>query len=266
MIELQDLKPFILKLAADAGDVLLSHAGRVHEVHRKDFQDVVTDVDRAVEQLIIQRILAQFPAHGIMAEESGTVRPDAEYLWVIDPLDGSAHFARNIPMYSVNIALQHHGKTVLAVINQPTTRQLFFAAAGSGATVNGVPMHVSGVTKLSDAFVYIELPEQKFAAQPSIKKNFSARMDVVEKLVAACTQVETYRIGAFGQCLVAAGAFDAWVDLSGSSRTWDQAASLLIAKEAGAEIIDLDPSEGDAIRVMVTNGKLTKELLTIVRQ
>ena len=90
-------------------------------------------------------------------------------------------------------------------------------------------------------------------------------MKVVEQLVAGCAQVETYRIGAFGQCLLAAGAFDAYVDLSGSTRKWDQAGSLLVAKEAGAEIVDLDPPNGDALRVMVTNGKLTKELRAIVQ-
>ena len=75
--------------------------------------------------------------------------------------------------------------------------------------------------------------------------------------------METFRIGAVGQCLLAAGAFDAYVDLSGSTRKWDQAASLLIAKEAGAEVIDLEPPSGDALRVMVTNGGLTAQLVKI---
>lgn len=258
------LKHFILKLSADAGDLLRSHFHSFRNVYKKDFHDLASSVDFAVEKLIIERIQKTFPDHGIFSEEAGKVK-SGDYLWVVDPIDGSAHFVRNIPIYSINIALQHRGKTIAAAVNLPTTNQLFFAQAGQGATLNGLPIHVSSTPKLKDAFIFIELPEQKFAAQPSIKKDFAARMKTVEQLVTACAQVETYRIGAVGQCLLAAGAFDAYVDLSGSTRKWDQAASLLITQEAGAEIIDLDPPKEDTLRVMVTNGKLTEQINAIVR-
>lgn len=264
MVSSPEIKRFILKLSADAGDFLRSYFHSFRNVYRKDFHDLATNVDFEVEKLILNRIQAQFPDHGILSEEAGLIRPEASYRWVIDPIDGSAHFVRNIPIYAINIALQHGGKTIAAAINHPTTGQLFFAQAGEGATLNGLPIHVSQTDKLSDAFVFVELPEQKFTSQPSIKKDFSARMKIVEQLVATCAQVETYRIGAFGQCLLAAGAFDAYVDLSGSTRKWDQAGSLLVAQEAGAEVIDLDPPSGDALRVLVTNGKLTQQLRSIV--
>ena len=266
MVEVDALKRFILTLSADAGDFLRSYFHSFRNVYRKDFHDLATNVDFEVEKLILNRIQKTFPDHGIHSEEAGLIRPEAEYRWVADPIDGSAHFVRNIPIYAINISLQHRGKTIVAAINHPTTRQLFFAAVGQGAYLNGMPIRVSQTKKLGDAFVFIELPEQKFAAQPSIKKDFTKRMKIVEELVAACAQVETYRIGAFGQCLLSAGAFDAYVDLSGSTRKWDQAGSLLVAQEAGAEIIDLDPPTGDALRVMVTNGKLTEQLEVIISQ
>lgn len=242
-----------------------SHSHRSRRVYRKDFHDLATNVDIEVEKLILNRIQKEFPGHGIYSEEAGLIRPDTEYLWIVDPIDGSAHFVRNIPVYTINIALQYQGKTIAAAINHPTTEQLFFAEADGGAMLNGSPIHVSKTGKLSDAFVFVELPEQKFARQPSIKKDFVARMKIVERLVATCAQVETYRVGAFGQCLLAAGAFDAYVDLSGSTRKWDQAGSLLIAKEAGAEIVHLSPPSGDALRAMVTNRRITKELGKILR-
>mgnify|MGYP001610599915 CR=1 FL=1 len=258
-----ELKHYILKLSADAGNFLRSHFHSFRNVFHKDFKDLASNVDIEVERLIIDRIHGAFPDHGIFSEEAGKSNMKADYQWIIDPIDGSAHFVRNIPIYSINIAVQHKGKTIAAAVNLPTTRQLFFAQAGAGATLNGQPIHVSTTTKLEDAYLFVEFPEQKFATQPSIKKDFSNRMKVVEKLVAACAQVETFRIGAVGQCLLAAGAFDAYVDLSGSTRKWDQAASLLIAKEAGAEVIDLEPPSGDALRVMVTNGGLTAQLVKI---
>lgn len=263
MVSQDELKRFILKLSADAGDLLRSHFHSFRNVYKKDFHDLASSVDFAVEKLIIERIQKTFPDHGIFSEEAGKIKT-GDYVWVVDPIDGSAHFVRNIPIYSINIALQHRGETVAAAVNLPTTNQLFFAQAGLGATLNGMPIHVSSTSMLQDAFVFIELPEQKFAAQPSIKKDFAARMQVVEKLVSNCAQVETYRIGAVGQCLLACGAFDAYVDLSGSTRKWDQAASLLIAKEAGAEVIELEPPSGDALRVMVTNGRLNKELRKMI--
>lgn len=259
-----ELKHFILKLSADAGDFLRSHFHSFRNVFHKDFKDLASNVDIEVERLIIDRIRGAFPDHGIFSEEAGKSNTKSDYQWIIDPIDGSAHFVRNIPMYSINIAVQHKGKTMAAAVNLPTTRQLFFAQAGAGATLNGQPIHVSETAKLEDAYVFVEFPEQKFATQPSIKQDFSGRMKVVEKLVAACAQVETFRIGAVGQCLLAAGAFDAYVDLSGSTRKWDQAASLLIAQEAGAQIVDLEPPVGDALRVLVTNGKLTRELRKMV--
>lgn len=265
MATTDELKHFILKLSADAGDFLRSHFHSFRNVYQKDFKDLASNVDIEVERLIIDRIRAAFPDHGIFSEEAGKSNTAAEYQWIIDPIDGSAHFVRNIPIYSINIAVQYKGKTVAAAVNPPTTRQLFFAQAGGGATLNGLPIHVSNTAKLEDAYVFVEFPEQKFATQPSIKKDFSDRMKVVERLVAACAQVETFRIGAVGQCLLAAGAFDAYVDFSGSTRKWDQAASLLIAKEAGAQIVELEPPKGDALRVLVTNGKLTKALRVIVR-
>lgn len=264
MTSSDELKHFILKLSADAGDFLRSHFHSFRNVYHKDFKDLASNVDIEVEHLIISRIREHFPSHGIFSEEAGKSNADAEYLWIIDPIDGSAHFVRNIPIYSINIAVQHRGKTVAAAVNLPTTRQLFFALAGSGATLNGLPIRVSSTAALEDAYVFVEFPEQKFATQPSIKENFSHRMKAVEKLVATCAQVETFRIGAVGQCLLASGAFDAYVDLSGSTRKWDQAASLLIAREAGAEIVDLEPPNADTLRVMVTNGKLSKELREMI--
>lgn len=262
---LNELEHFLLKLSAEAGDYLRSYFHSFRNVYHKDFKDLASNVDFEVERLIIERIVSHYKDHGIFSEEAGAINPKAEYQWIIDPIDGSAHFVRNIPIYSINIALAKNGETIAAAVNHPTTSQLFFAAKDKGAMLNGLPIHVSNTKDLSDAFVFVELPEQKFADQPSITGDFSARMRIVEELVRSSAQVETYRIGAFGQCLVALGAFDAYVDLSGSTKKWDEAASLFIAEEAGAEVVDLEKRQGDNMRVMVTNSKITDSLKTIIK-
>src|SRR3989338_2161004 len=208
-----ELEHFLLLLSVDAGDYLRSHFHSFRNIYKKDFKDLASNVDLNVERLIINRIRAHLPDHGIVSEEAGAINAASAYQWIIDPIDGSSHFVRNIPIYAINIALAHHGETIVAAVNHPTTQQIFFAAKGRGASLNGLPIQVSNTNDLSDAYVFVELPEQKFADQPSIETDFTARMRIFENLVRRSAQIEMYRIGAFGQCLLAAGAFDAYVDL-----------------------------------------------------
>lgn len=263
-IETHEFEHFLLRLSVDAGDYLRSHFHSFRNIYKKDFKDLASNVDLNVERLIIDRIQSHFPKHGIVSEETGTINDQSDYQWIIDPIDGSSHFVRNIPIYAINIALTYRGETIAAAVNHPTTQQIFFAAKGRGARLNGLPIQVSNTQHLADAYVFVELPEQKFSDQPSIEKDFAARMKIFENLVRRSTQVEMYRIGGFGQCLLAAGAFDAYIDLSGSTRNWDQIGSLFIAQEAGATIIDLEPRTDTTMRVMVTNGKLDDELRSII--
>jgi len=255
-----ELKQFILQLSAQAGEYLRNHFYSFKNVFQKDIGALVTNVDLELEEILSQRIRREFPNHGIMLVGHDKQLPKSDYLWVIDALDGSSHFARGIPMYTSNIALLHKGETLFGAVNQAQTNQLYFAQKDDGAYLNGIDINVSDQTDLDKAFVYVELPEHKFSSQSQVGPMLEKNLKSLDALIKNAAQVETFRIGAFGQCLVAGGSFDAYVDLSGSSRALSQAASTLIVKEAGGEIVDLEKLENGFVQVMATNGKLTESI------
>jgi len=251
------IKQLMLQLSQEAGEYLRNNFHTLKNMYAKDAGGVVTNVDLKLEEMLVNRIKKEFPDHGINVIDSKTLNPDSEFMWIIDALDGSSHFSRNIPIYASSIAFQHKGKTIFGAVNHPETHELFFAEIGKGAQLNGIDISVSDVSDLQQAYVYVELPEQKFLAQKEVVGDFHKHMQTLQNLIEKCKQVETFRIGTFGQCLVASGSFDAYVDLSGSSKELSQTASSLILREAGGNVTDLDKSNDGFVRVMATNGKLT---------
>src|SRR3989344_3773941 len=139
---------------------------------------------------------------------------------------------------------------------KPNSKQLNLAQKGGGAKLNGLPIQVSGVDKLQGAYVFVELPETE--------AGFEKKMDKVKELIKDCKQVEKFRIGALAQCLVASGSFDAYVDFSGTSTVYGQAASRLIIEEAGGQVFNLAEPEGENISWAATNRKLKEELDEII--
>lgn len=258
------IKQFILQLSAEAGEFLRNNFYTFKNVFHKDIGSLITNIDLELEEILIQRIQKEFPSQSIWVQGAKKIQKDSEYIWIIDALDGSMHFSRNIPIYTVNIALQYKGETIFGAVNHPQTHQLFFGEKGGGAYLNGIDIRVSDQNKLSDAFIFIEFPEKKFLKQKEGGQDFNVRMEKILQLAKKVKQMETFRIGAFGQCLVAAGSFDAYIDLSGTSSHYGQAASHLIVKEAGGDIFDIEKPHDDFIQVMATNTKLTKFLRKIV--
>ena len=141
-----------MEWAKDAGEVTLRYF-RSHDLKsvtkQNDF-DVVTEADKASERLIIDSIRREFPTHSILSEESGSdTVADSEWLWVIDPLDGTTNFNQGLPVYSISIALQHNGETVVGVVYAPYLGEMFHAAKGEGAFLNGKKLHCSENDRLS---------------------------------------------------------------------------------------------------------------------
>ena len=125
------------------------------QVNSKAPNDFVTEVDHAAEAVIIDTLLSAYPGHGILAEESGTARGarDSEFVWIIDPLDGTTNFIHGLPTYAVSIGLAFRGQIQQAVVYDPTRNDLFFASKGRGAFLNDRRLRVSKRTRLSDALI-----------------------------------------------------------------------------------------------------------------
>jgi fructose-1,6-bisphosphatase/inositol monophosphatase family enzyme len=146
--------PFIHECADAAGAVALKYFRTVIPVDDKDDKSPVTQADREIEQAIRALIKAKFPTHGIFGEEFGQENIDAEFVWVIDPIDGTKSFATGRPLFGTIIGLMHNGMPVLGIIDQPYTRERWFGITDVMATHNGTPIHVAAPRTLPNARLY----------------------------------------------------------------------------------------------------------------
>ena len=199
------------------------------KVNTKAPNDFVTEVDRAAEAAIIDILLAAYPGHAILAEESGSSRGarDSEYVWIIDPLDGTTNFIHGLPVYAVSIALAHRGSVQQAVVYDPTRNDLFYASKGRGAYLNDRRLRVSKRTRLSDALIGTGFPFRK-------GDNFKRYVKMFEEVMQSCAGLRRPGAAALDLCYVAAGYYDGFFETG--LQPWDAAAGSLMITEAGGLI------------------------------
>src|SRR5262245_35822561 len=154
-----------VRAARRAGAVINRAAlgGGALQVRSKRAKDFVTQVDGAAEQAVIDVVRKAYPDHGFLAEESGAAGADAEYVWIIDPIDGTTNFIHGFPQYCVSIAVQHRGALAHAVVYDPVKNELFTASKGRGAFLNDRRIRVSKCIRLQDALVGTGIPFREVA-------------------------------------------------------------------------------------------------------
>ena len=245
--------------AKAAGQQLLSWTDRF-QVREKGPADLVTEADLAAEQAACQVIRAAFPHHQIIGEEgTGKGSPsDSEFTWYIDPLDGTTNYVHHVPHYCVSIALAHQGELIAGVVYCPPNRDLYTAAAGGGAFLNGRRLSTSKVTQLSEAMVATSFPP--------VVDSASGHIQTFERIMAHAQTIRRMGSAALNLCYVAAGRFDLyWAPPSISS--WDVAAGVLLVREAGGCVTALDGSEfsiDNPPLISASNAKIHAEMLALV--
>ncbi len=225
--------------ARAGGAVLLDWAGRF-TVREKGPADLVTEADLASQAAIRSALLDRFPNHGFLAEEENASIPsrDDGYRWIVDPLDGTTNYVHGLPNYCVSIALEQHGKVLVATVYDPTAQECFTAVAGGGAFLNGKPLKVSAVERVSQALVAASLPTQ-------VERESLEIAAFVEILLAA-QAVRRLGSAALNLCYVAAGRLDAY--WATATHCWDVAAGVLMVQEAGGVVTNLEGGELDLMR------------------
>ncbi len=199
------------------------------KVNTKGPNDFVSEVDQAAEQAIIETLLTAYPGHGILAEESGRTHgaKDSEYVWIIDPLDGTTNFLHGFPVYAVSIALAYRGQVQQAVVYDPTRNDLFFASKGRGAFLNDKRLRCSKRTRIQDALIGTGFPFRR-------GDNFKRYVQMFEEVMQHCAGLRRPGAAALDLCYVAAGWYDGFFETGLSP--WDIAAGSLIITEAGGLI------------------------------
>jgi myo-inositol-1(or 4)-monophosphatase len=235
-----------IRAARRAGDLILRNMNRLHqlEVRRKDVNDFVTEVDLRAEAEIIETIRATFPDHGFLAEESGRTDSkhgnknadgDDEFVWIIDPLDGTTNFIHGFPQFAVSIGLQKRGKMECAVVYDPLRQELFTAARGDGARLDDRRIRVTKQTTLEGALIGTGFPYRANMQWPD------AYMGMFKDLTQKAAGLRRPGAAALDLAYVAAGRLDGFWELG--LAPWDTAAGVLLITEAGGLITDLRGGE-----------------------
>jgi myo-inositol-1(or 4)-monophosphatase len=215
--------PVACAIAREAGQWIRTRfLGRDEAVNLKfkGPQDYLTETDGEVERLIAARLAAAFPDDGFFGEETGGTVGDS--VWIVDPIDGTADFARGVPYFCVSIAYVRHGKAEIGVLYDPMLDELFAARRGSGATLNGRKISVSGIEDIAKSVVELGW---------SSRAPFAKYAKVLERLNGLGAGVKRRGSGALGLAYVAMGRQDAYCELHINS--WDAAAAVLLVEEAG---------------------------------
>ena len=202
------------------------------QVSEKKHNDFVTQIDEAAEQAIVDVLLRAYPSHAILAEESGTTASgsqDSEYVWVIDPLDGTTNFIHGFPQYCVSIALQQRGVTTQAVVFDPVHNDLFTATKGEGTYLNGKRLRVSRRDRLSDALIGTGFPARDLS-------KLDEYMEMFKIMTEKCQGLRRPGSAALDLAYVAAGRLDGFFE-KGLAK-WDMAAGALLITEAGGIVAD----------------------------
>ncbi|HEY9024640.1 MAG TPA: inositol monophosphatase family protein [Burkholderiaceae bacterium] len=199
------------------------------QVEAKGVNDFVTEVDKHAEAVIVETILQAYPGHGILAEESGRElgAKDSEFVWIIDPLDGTTNFIHGFPQYAVSIALAWRGVVQQAVVYDPNRNDLFYASRGRGAFLNDRRIRVSKRLRLADSLIGTGFPFRK-------GDNFKRYMKMFEEISQQCAGLRRPGAASLDLCYVAAGWYDGFFETGLSP--WDIAAASLIITEAGGLI------------------------------
>jgi myo-inositol-1(or 4)-monophosphatase len=225
-VDLSPYRSFLQELAAASGDFIRPlFADASLAVEFKDDASPVTAADRGAEELMRARIARAFPGHGIIGEEFGSERPDAEWVWVLDPIDGTKSFITGVPLWGTLIALLHHGQPVLGAIHQPVLGQLMIGD-GQVTTLNERPVRMRSCTRVEEATVLTSDP-----LNPARYQHGPA----YDELVARARLVRTWG-DCYGYLLLAAGRAD--ISLDPIMNPWDIAALIPIIRGAGGVITD----------------------------
>jgi myo-inositol-1(or 4)-monophosphatase len=260
---MQPMITIALRAARKAGEIIARAAEQVDliDVHEKGANDFVTEIDQQAEKEIIYHLQKAYPEHAMLGEEGGLIGDEnAEYRWIIDPLDGTTNFIHGIPHYAISIACMHRGQIEHAVIVDPIRREEFTASRGGGASLNGRRIRTSARKTLDGALIGTGIPYKN--RSENLIPAYTQSLEAVAKQTAGIR-----RAGAASLDLayVAAGRLDAFWEIG--LNQWDIAAGILLIREAGGLTSDFKGGNSfmESGNIVAGNPKCFKALLQTVQ-
>lgn len=250
-----------VKAARRAGSIINQASQHLDSlnVSKKSHSDYVSEVDGAAEDAVIKVLLAAYPDHAILAEESGHRgdEKNSEYQWIIDPLDGTTNFLHGFPKYSVSIAVKHKGVLSHAVVYDPTNNELFTASRGGGAFLNDRRIRVSKRTRLEDCLIGTGIPFRDLT-------HLDAYIAMLKDIIPRTAGIRRPGSAALDLAYVANGRYDGFWEIG--LAPWDMAAGCLLITEAGGLVGDLEGNETqlESGQIIAGNPKIFGQLLQVI--
>ena len=262
---------FAIQTAEKAGRLILKQEKEELQIEEKtNNNDLVTNVDKASEALIIKEIKKEYPSHAILAEESANLENQtkeyakAKYIWIIDPIDGTTNFAHGLPLYAVSIGIFKikqikssknydylAGELIAGVVHAPRLKETFSAYKDKGAFLNGEKIHVSKRKKLRDCLTVTGFP----------CTNRERNLPYFQTMLSECRAIRRLGAASLDLCYIACGRFDGYWEFG--LKPWDVAAGSLIIKEAGGRVTDSNNETLDLFGqdILATNELVHKEII-----
>jgi myo-inositol-1(or 4)-monophosphatase len=250
------LKSTLIKAAEASGKLIKeSINGKFSIEFKEGHNNLVTEVDKASEALIMSIIREEFPDHFILSEEIGEIKMDSAYKWIIDPIDGTINFANGIPLCCVSIGIEKEGEMIMGAVYNPMMNEFFFVEKGKGAYLNDQRIQVSQQEKLLNSCLVTGFPYTYLEAE-------NGPLDVFGRLIRAGIPVRRLGSAAIDLCWVAAGRFDGFYEHK--LMAWDSAAGYLMVEEAGGTVTGFKGEKYSPYQphIVATNGKIHQDLLS----
>ena len=249
----------MFEAADEAVKILKQYFETDLEIGRKrDYNDLVTNADKQCEAKISEIINNYYPEHNLLGEEGGDRKRESDYVWIVDPIDGTINYAHSVPIFCVSIALEIKGEVVMGVVQSPMTNEKFRAVKGEGAYLNDKKISVSDTEYLKDSLLVTGFPY-------GAKDNMDHCIDHFVNFIRLGLPIRRLGSAAMDICYLACGRFDGFWEIN--LNAWDVAAGYLILKEAGGKVTDFfgkDYSIYDK-QILATNGrKIHDEMIKVL--
>lgn len=250
----------VIAVAEKAAEFISSSHGKVKagEIVTKDLNSLVSYVDTGSEKIIIEGLKELLPESGFLAEEGTTAQSEAEYIWIIDPLDGTTNFLHQIPVYAISIALQHQNDIVFGLVYEVNRKECFYAIKGEGTHLNHERIYVNEAA-FSDTLIATGFPYYDFSKT-------KAYLGVLEELMKNTRGVRRLGAAAVDLAYVACGRFNGFYEYS--LAPWDVAAGALLVREAGGVVTDFEGGDNWLFgkSIVVGSPNTHQQLLRLLRE
>lgn len=253
----EDAQKVVLKAGAYIAEMFLKKEELT--IEEKHFNNLVSQVDREAERLLVEGLLTVLPESGIMAEEETVKYEQKDYTWIIDPLDGTTNFLFGVPSFAVSVALQYKAETVIGIVYEVNRKELFTAIKGEGAFLNAKALQMQNKTDLKAALLSTGFPYYDF-------EHTEAYLKILESFMLGSKGLRRLGAAAVDLCYVASGIYDGFFEYS--LHPWDVAAGALIVEEAGGIVTDYKGGN-DFIhgqRILAASPGIHEEMLKVIKE